>query len=320
MTEQEPFIEYLTGEMSREERGEFLKRTFAAPDDLDEAAALKNAWAAAQLTAQSGDGAIAKKGWKAFGGHDRSRERWWQIAAVALLLVSLGLGAWLAVEKSDAAPVAYNTLTVPVGQYAKIALADGSEIWLNSRSSLVYPSCFTASKREVRLSGEGYFQVASDPKHPFVVRTPNFDITATGTKFNVMAYGAEAGTSATLVEGKVKINSEKYHINYEMSENQTVTYDSAKKTLTVKETADTDMETSWTYGVMRFKDAPLSDITRRLELNYNVKFVYRNEAVKRKIYTGAFFNYQSIDNILMVLKASTLKLNYEIEDDTVTLY
>src|SRR5690606_3861445 len=103
------------------------------------------------------------------------------------------------------------TLTTPKGGTYQVTLPDGSSVWLNSASSLTYPSAFTNQRRVVELEGEAYFQIAewrpsgSADKVPFVVKTHGQEIEVLGTQFNVSAYREEEETKTTLVTGKVNI-------------------------------------------------------------------------------------------------------------------
>lgn len=101
--------------------------------------------------------------------------------------------------------IRYNTLFIPRGGEYQITLADGTKVWMNSDSKLIFPVRFPGNKREVILEGEAYFEVAHDTTRPFYVKACGIDIRATGTAFNVMAYGNEPECKVTLVEGGVNI-------------------------------------------------------------------------------------------------------------------
>ena len=94
---------------------------------------------------------------------------------------------------------------VPTGQHVEIMLADGSKVWLNSGSTLTFPSKFNGKKRLVELDGEGFFEVKSDKEHPFIVKTKQLTVEATGTAFNVNAYAPDHVAAVTLVKGKVAV-------------------------------------------------------------------------------------------------------------------
>ncbi len=313
---------FFAGELTPQEKELLLSSLLADEKQLEEAAKLKNSWAAAQLTGIPADSATARQGWKAFRVavvKQSNNRSWWRIAVAALfagVILSAAFFAGYLVNKKEPVPVAYHTLSVPAGQYAQLTLSDGSEIWLNSRSKLIYPDRFESDIREVQFEGEGFFKVTSDKNHPFIVKTEAMDVIATGTKFNISAYEDDAWISTTLIEGVVKLSSSKYGIDYSLTESNMAVYDKLKNTLVVNPT-DTDMQISWIKGEFRFKEMDFDDIAKRLERNFNVKFVFKDNSLKQKIFTGTFYNHQSIESILRVMKTSTLKMNYTLKNDTI---
>jgi transmembrane sensor len=59
---------------------------------------------------------------------------------------------------SHAAAISYNTIQTPIGGEYQVVLPDGSKVWLNSNSSLYFPTAFQGKERIVKLTGEGYFR------------------------------------------------------------------------------------------------------------------------------------------------------------------
>ena len=105
--------------------------------------------------------------------------------------------------------VKYNILSTPLGGEYQLVLPDGSKVWLNSGSTLRFPTAFIGSERIVELKGEAYFDIAKNPKMPFLVRTNNaMDIKVLGTQFNVMAYDDEKNINTTLIEGSVEVRKQ----------------------------------------------------------------------------------------------------------------
>ncbi len=121
-------------------------------------------------------------------------------------MIALPMMSALLVYFLTSDPIAGDTVTVqaPKGEKANITLADGSLVWINSGSSLTYNNAFNQKERKVFLEGEAYFEVAKDPKRPFIVHTRDMDIEALGTAFNVRAYPEENNASTVLLEGKIK--------------------------------------------------------------------------------------------------------------------
>ena len=314
----EKISKYFSGEMTSKEKEVFLS-DLNKQDQLEDVIHLKNVWSFAQMKDLKSDRETARKGWSSFKNKRKNEynRAWWRVASIIVLVSCVGMGSYFLGENSrKKVPVAYHTLSVPAGQYAQLVLSDGTEIWLNSRSKLVYPDRFESNIREVQFEGEGFFKVTSDKGHPFIVKTENMDITATGTQFNISAYDDDTWFSATLVEGTIKLTSTKYGIDHSLTEDHMAIHDKLKNTLKVK-SVDTDIQISWTRGEFRFKELSLEDITKRLERNFNVNFVFINNTLKQRIFTGTFYNHQSIENILRVMKTSTLKMNYSIENDTI---
>lgn len=109
----------------------------------------------------------------------------------------------------------FSHVQVPAQRQFKLILSDGTAVWLNAGAELQVPSSFsTAGKRQVKLNGEAYFEVESDPSNPFLVETYESTIQVTGTKFNVRSYPEESWVETSLLEGKVAFNtkSKAYHI------------------------------------------------------------------------------------------------------------
>jgi len=309
---------FFAGELKLEEKTSLLASLHADEEQLDEAATLKNSWAAAQLAEATGDRKKAQKEWKNFHAITNRRQYFvllrWHVA-VAASLVGVIFAATLFFNMRRSSETAYHTLTVPAGQYAQLALADGSEIWLNSRSKLTYPERFTATIREIDLEGEGFFKVASDSKRPFVVRTKMLEVIATGTQFNVSAYTDDEFVATTLIEGVVKLQSPDKNIEYLMNEGQIVFFDKPTHGITAQNT-DTYLQTSWINGEYQFREMTMENLFKRMERYFDITFVFNNDALKQRKFTGTFYNRQSVETILKVIEAST-NMQYTVENNIV---
>ncbi|MDE5710242.1 MAG: FecR domain-containing protein [Bacteroides sp.] len=109
-------------------------------------------------------------------------------AVFALALV----GGYYMMEMRPDKPEPLQSLYVPAGQRAELMLADGTKVWLNSRSSLTFPGSFDGDTRQVKLDGEGYFDVAKHAERPFIVETNKYNVRVLGTEFNVKAYAVDS--------------------------------------------------------------------------------------------------------------------------------
>jgi len=236
--------------------------------------------------------------------------KWRVAAAVAILIVASYITGYFVYDKKTV--TTYQTMIVPAGQFAQLTLSDGSEIWLNACSKLVYPEKFTSNKREIQLEGEGLFKVVSNKKKPFIVKTGLIDVIATGTQFNVSAYPDDHWIATTLIEGAVKLQSD---ISYELKSGQIAIYDKQERHITTRN-INTDSQISWIHGEYHFEAMALEDITKRLERYYNIVFVFEDEGLKQRKFTGAFFKDQSIESIMRVIETST-PMQYRIIDKVI---
>ncbi|HRN57255.1 MAG TPA: FecR domain-containing protein [Agriterribacter sp.] len=179
-------------------------------------------------------------------------------------------------------PVTYNTLIIPNGGTFKIVLSDGTTVWLNAASSLRYPVAFTGKQREVELTGEGYFEVASsvsprtNEKRPFIVKAGNTTIEVLGTHFNVNAYENEGSIKTTLLEGSVRMHGDKESLAKVLKPGQQGIVTSGGA-VTVADNISTDEVVAWKEGLFKFKDTDIKTIMRQVERWYNVPVVYDGE-------------------------------------------
>jgi ferric-dicitrate binding protein FerR (iron transport regulator) len=171
--------------------------------------------------------------------------------------------------KQDA--VTYNTLSTPRGGQYSITLSDGTKVWLNSSSSLRFPTAFTTSQRKVELTGEGYFEVAKNPARPFKVQVNEMEVQVLGTHFNIMAYQDEAMTKTTLLEGSVRIN--KNNTSTLLKPGQQIKIKQGENAGKVEE-ANIEEAIAWKNGMFYFNGATIEVIMRQLERWYDIDVVY----------------------------------------------
>ncbi|MDP4265047.1 MAG: FecR family protein [Bacteroidota bacterium] len=162
----------------------------------------------------------------------------------------------------------WNEIVIPRKAYYKVILPDGSKVWLNSESSIRYPSSFD-SIRTVTVTGETFFEVAKDPNHPFIVSAGGINVQALGTKFNINAYANEAGTSTTLVEGSVKV-SDVNHVKILKPAEQITDHDWTIKSI------ETAPVTGWFKNEFVFKATPMPVIARMMERWYDVHVAFKD--------------------------------------------
>lgn len=250
-----------------------------------------------------------------------TRTKWYSVAAaLILLMVSSYLISYLGKDTSPTFKVAgVNKQTTDKGQRTIITLEDGSKVWLNAESRLVYPKSFkNHAQREVFLEGEGFFSVAKDSTKPFVVHTDGVLIKVLGTSFNVKSYEHDNLIQTTLVEGKVRLASIGVSANeLTLAPNQMAVFDKTTKKLLIDEKPNTDARVGWTDGKLVFEDQPLSEIIVALERWYNVKFIVEDDrALKCRFY--AKIDNLTLPEVLELFKTSD-GIEYEISGDEVII-
>lgn len=192
---------------------------------------------------------------------------------------------------------AYNTIETPKGSQYKIILPDGTNVWLNAASSLRYPVVFNGPKREVELSGEGYFEVAKDPHMPFNVKSAKQTVEVLGTHFNINAYPDEQFIKTTLLEGKVVVSQsgEKKL----MKPGQQVT--SYGQTLTLDNLSDAQESVAWKNGIFLFHHEDLHSIMNRVSRWYDIEVEYKNE-FNNQYYSGTISKFDNVTDVLKIME------------------
>lgn len=233
---------------------------------------------------------------------------WWQrVAAILILPVMMVMGYLIYQQPSHSSVIAYQEITSPFGMSSKVDLPDGSTVWLNSGSKLKYPVVFAAIERNVFLSGEAFFKVHSDKRHPFIVETEKLKVKATGTQFNVEAYSTDTITAVTLVEGKVDVEIGA-DINRRLQPDQRIVFNSVSQSFSLLET-DAQHWGLWKDGVLAFRDEPLADVFKRIGRTFNVDIKVKDAIVARQLYR-ATFESESLNEILRLLKM-TAPIDYK---------
>ena len=205
----------------------------------------------------------------------------------------------------------YGTHSEDKKHFLNLVLADGTIVWLNSNSTLKYPATgFHAKERKVILEGEGYFEVAHNEKHPFIVETEKYDIRVLGTTFNVSAYPNSGLFEASLIEGKVTVYHPETQNEIILNPHEKVEVRDGKL---YKETFTSDHDFLWRMGIYSFKDEPLETVFKKLEQYYEVKIINKNIEITSHPCTGKFRQKEGIEHVMRVLQ-KYIKFNY-IQDD-----
>jgi hypothetical protein len=208
----------------------------------------------------------------------------------------------------------YNTLTIPKGKKFELTLSDGTHIFLNAASTLRYPVKFVPGlPREVFITGEGYFNVAKDEKHPFIVNTGDMQVEVLGTKFNVSNYPENDDISTVLVEGSVKLDKKGGGSSSFLDPGFKAEWNRIQNSLVSKKNVNTRLYTAWTEGKLIFRNATFKHIRHTLERHYNVDIINNNADLEEQRFDATF----DIETINDILQAFTLSyaIDFKIEDN-----
>lgn len=220
------------------------------------------------------------------------------------------------VEEQEAElPLIYNELITPRGGRYKLTLADGTRVTLNADSKLRFPVAFTDSTRDVYLQGEAYFEVAHNVNKAFTVNTENLDVRVLGTTFNVSAYQNEAQTSATLVEGSVKLLAQQK--TEVLAPGDRGIFTNGSSTLEVEQ-VNTALYTSWVRGMVEFENEDLESVMKRLARWYDFKYEFKNEQARNYHFSARMENTQRISAILEMLELTT-NVKFELQERTIII-
>ncbi|RIH63699.1 DUF4974 domain-containing protein [Mariniphaga sediminis] len=165
-----------------------------------------------------------------------------------------------------------NQLIVPYGKRSFITLSEGTKVWLNSGSRLIFPSIFSGNLREVEVQGEAYFEVACNREQPFYVKTDLFKIKVYGTKFNVQAYTQDNTYNVVLLEGKVGMSpdNETYSSEVFLAPNQKALMAKGTKDFEITSVEDAGAYIAWKDGYLTFIDEEVGKVLKRVSRYYNI--------------------------------------------------
>lgn len=217
----------------------------------------------------------------------------------------------------------YNTLLVPYGKKIKTQLSDGTLVWLNSGSKLIYPAVFKGSKREVYIEGEAIFDVAHNKDKPFYVLSENQQIKVLGTVFGITNYVDEGEISTVLESGSVEIkysdgtNSKHPMEKFRITPGTKASYDKQTKSI-MSEKVDVSSYFAWREGYMFFKNDGLRQIMNRIARYYNVKMVLPEDISETETYSGYLNLNDGLEKVMQSIKEST-NVNYQIHENQIII-
>lgn len=285
---------------------------------------------------------IQREGWF-------SRKNWMIGIAVVLVAAVSGL-IWVQnkpTPESLPSTQVKNEVVTRTGSRYKLALPDGSEVWVNSSSHLTYDRHFGKNNRNVHLNGEAYFMVKKNEDLPFVIHTKRMNVTVTGTTFNVRAYEDEPLSETALIEGRVEIQlagkPDKTYVlkpndklvvsdslSFQPKRNATKseqTIPLAIKTsapivtlqkLTISNLDSLVAETAWLYSTLAFNDESFKEVALKMEKWYGINIAFQNEPLQKIRFTGRFTT-ETIQEALEAMQF-TARFKFRKVDNNIIIY
>ena len=199
-------------------------------------------------------------------------------AAILAVAIAIGNGVLQTRKMRTEMESLTTSISIPTGQRIDMTLQDGSRVWLNSNSTLEYPNIFRKADRQVKLSGEAFFDITKDPERPFIIETFACNIEVLGTKFNVEANAADSEFSAALLEGSIKLTDKTTGANMLLKPGEKAELIHGE--LRRSKITNPD-EYLWTDGIISLQSSSFSELLKRFEKAYDVRFVVKltNEPV-----------------------------------------
>lgn len=225
------------------------------------------------------------------------------------------------VQNMNSSKSVFNTILVPYGKRSQITLSEGTKIWLNSGSKLIYPAVFSENKREVYLDGEAIFEVVNSKDKPFIVCTKDFDIRVLGTVFNVSSYVDDQYSETVLKQGKIELVCHDISMllqkKFDIKPGTMAVYNRKLNTLEKKE-VNPEKYMSWRDGYLILNSEKLGNILTKLSRFYNIEIVISDENLKNETFSGHLDLKNTPEEVLMVINQTT-SLAYTIDHEKIII-
>lgn len=230
----------------------------------------------------------------------------WAVAASLVFLLGLSLFFY-----QSASAVENRQYATKLGERSKITLSDGTQIWLNAGSLLKYPEDFKGDTREVYLTGEAFFDVAKDKKHPFIIHTDKMDTKVLGTSFNVQAYPDQTTQEVSVLTGRVNVKSTVTEENVYVTPGQKVVFKSKNNKLQAFKDIPMNSISLWRKNIIVFEDTPLTEVVATINRNYNVAIEIKNKNLNTLKING-YFKDLSADQVV-ALVCNIINASYKLD-------
>ncbi|WP_163397303.1 FecR family protein [Flavobacterium fluviatile] len=236
----------------------------------------------------------------------------WTAAAAVLLVVGFSAFYYLSVMT-----ITTKQYATKLGERAKITLTDGTQVWLNAGSVLEYPEVFNGGTREVSLTGEAFFDVAKDKKHPFIIHTKQMDTKVLGTSFNVQAYPEQLHQEVSVLTGRVNVKSTITEENVFVTPGQKAVFQNKSNKLRAFKDVPVSSISLWRKSIIVFDDTPMPEVIATINRNYNVTLELKNDKLK-KLQISAYFKELPPEQVV-ALVCKIINAEYQLKAGVYTI-
>ena len=304
---QKTLLRYITGDATETEKSAMAQWLDTDPANMREFLAFRKLYDITLWQEENKETQLINPSKKEF----KVRKLVFEALKVAAIFVFALVGTrYLFPTSKVSEPVAMQTIYVPAGQRAELTLSDGTKVWLNAKTTFIFPNLFTEKSRIVSLDGEGFFDVKSNKKQPFIVKTEKYDVKVWGTQFNLMAYSGKPIFETSLLEGSVELlipggengvmimpDERIYLKNDRLTRAPIVNYNHFR----------------WKEGLISFDNESFPEMATKLELYFDLKINMNNSKILKNRYTGKFRTKDGVEHILKVLQLSN-QFKFKIDD------
>lgn len=306
---QESLIRYIVGDATEKEKESMAEWLDADPKNMREFLAFRKLYDITLWQEEKNEALIVTQS-KSESGF-KVRRLVFEALKVAAIFVVVLLGSKYFFTSSPVDElIAMQTIHIPAGQRAELTLVDGTKVWLNAKTTFTFPNHFSALSRNVLLDGEGYFDVTSNKKQPFIVKTEKYDIKVWGTQFNVTAYSGKSNFETALLEGSVELLNPGKETGVMILPNERIFLEN---NLLVRAPISNFNHFLWKDGLISFDNESFPEMARKLELYFDIKIVIKNQSILNYTCTGKFRTKDGVEHILKVLQLSN-KFTFKIND------